>query len=165
MDIGRLIKHLLTTRVTVRRRFPMSSLEAIKAAITESERGHRGEIRFAIEPALEPMQVLRGMAPRERAVEVFSELGVWDTEENSGVLIYVLYADHAIEIVADRGIHASSGVSAWERIASDMERAFAAGDYEAGALRGIAAVSEELRRHVPRDGGGVDELPDEVTLL
>jgi uncharacterized membrane protein len=105
------------------------------------------------------------MAPRERALEVFSDLRVWDTEENSGVLIYVLHADHAIEIVADRGIHAAAGQQTWQRIAADMERDFAAGDYGAGALRGIAAVSAELRRPLPRGGGDVDELPNEVTLL
>lgn len=165
MDIRRFLRHLFTTRAAVRRHFPPASLQAIEAAIAESERGHRGEIRFVIEPALEPGQLTAGMAPRERALEVFSELRVWDTEENSGVLIYVLFADHAIEIVADRGINAAAGQPAWERIAADMERAFAAGDYGAGALRGIAAVSAELLRHLPRGGGGVDELPNEVTLL
>jgi uncharacterized membrane protein len=165
MDMGRFLRHLFTTRAAVRRHFPPASLRAITDAITESERGHRGEIRFVIEPALEPAQLMAGMAPRERALEVFSELRVWDTEENSGVLIYVLHADHAIEIVADRGIHAAAGQQTWQRIAADMERDFAAGDYGAGALRGIAAVSAELRRHLPRGGGDVDELPNEVTLL
>jgi uncharacterized membrane protein len=164
MDMGRFLRHLFTTRAAVRRHFPPASLRAITDAITESERGHRGEIRFVIEPALEPAQLTAGMAPRERALEVFSELRVWDTEENSGVLIYVLHADHAIEIVADRGIHAAAGQQTWQRIAADMERDFAVGDYGAGALRGIAAVSAELRRHLPR-GGDVDELPNEVTLL
>ncbi|KQV90272.1 hypothetical protein ASD15_23425 [Massilia sp. Root351] len=165
MDIRRFLRHLFTTRAAVRRHFPPASLQAIEAAIAESERGHRGEIRFVIEPALDPGQLMEGMAPRERALEVFSELRVWDTEENSGVLVYVLFADHAIEIVADRGIHAAAGQPAWKRIAADMETAFAAGDYGAGALRGIAAVTAELRRHLPPGGGGVDELPDEVTLL
>jgi uncharacterized membrane protein len=165
MDMGRFLRHLFTTRAAVRRHFPPASLQAITAAIAESELGHRGEIRFVIEPALEPAKLLAGMAPRERALEVFSDLRVWDTEENSGVLIYVLHADHAIEIVADRGIHAAAGQQTWQCIAADMERDFAAGDYGAGALRGIAAVSAELRRHLPRGGGDVDELPNEVTLL
>ncbi|CAN7253154.1 TPM domain-containing protein [Pseudoduganella sp. LjRoot289] len=165
MDMRRFLRHLFTTRAAVRRRFPPASLRAIEAAVTRSEDSHRGEIRFAIEPALEPGQLLAGMTPRERAVEVFSELRVWDTEANSGVLVYLLYADHAIEIVADRGIHACAGAAAWERIAADMEKAFAAAEYEAGVLRGIAAISDELRRHLPREDGGADELPDEVALL
>lgn len=165
MDMKRFLRHLFTTRAAVRRHFPPAALQAIETAIAESERGHRGEIRFVIEPALEPAQLIAGMAPRERALEVFSELRIWDTEENSGVLIYVLHADHAIEIVADRGIHAATGPQTWERIAADMERTFAKGEYGAGALRGIAAVTAELRRHLPRKDGDTDELPNEVTLL
>lgn len=165
MDLARTVRHLLTTQRKARRCFGDSGLAAIKAAIAASEAAHLGEIRFAIEAALHPAQLWRNVAPRDRAIELFSELRVWDTEHNSGVLIYVLLADHAIEILADRGIHARVGAATWETIAQAMQAEFAAGRFEAGALGGIAAVSRELAACLPLKGGNPDELPNDVTLL
>jgi uncharacterized membrane protein len=165
MALVRIIKHLLTTGRQVKRRFPPACLASIKAAIGKAEASHRGEIRFAIEAALQPGQVIRGMTPRDRALDVFSELRVWDTQHNSGVLIYVLLADRAIEIIADRGIHARAGNQAWERIAGIIQDAFAAGRFEAGAVNGVAAVADELARHFPATAVNPDELPNDVKLL
>ncbi|GJI98230.1 membrane protein [Duganella caerulea] len=165
MDLARTIRHLLTSRRTAGHYFTAQGLAAIKAAIAESETAHLGEIRFAIEAALHPAQLWRDVTPRERAIELFSELRVWDTEHNSGVLIYVLLADHAIEIVADRGIHARVGGATWEAIAQAMQTEFAAGRFEAGALGGIAAVSRELVACLPAKAANPDELPNDVTLL
>ena len=165
MKPTRLARHLLTTRAAVRRHFPPSCLAAITQAIAQSEAAHRGEIRFAIEASLSPQQVLRDMGARERALEVFAALRVWDTEDNSGVLIYVLLADHAIEIVADRGIHLRTADGTWARIAQAMQDEFCHGRYQAGALAGIAAVSRELSRHLPASDGNLNELSDDVTLL
>lgn len=165
MDLKRLYKHLLTTRAQVTRHFPPAKLDTIKNAITASERTHRGEIRFVIEAALDPVQVMGNVTPRDRALEVFSHLRVWDTHDNSGVLIYVLFADRAIEIIADRGIDAHSGSAAWERIATNVQSAFSAGDFLAGALFAVTSVSEQLRHHVPHERDGEGELPNHVTML
>jgi len=165
MMLTRLAGHLLTTRAAVRRSFPPSCVAAITQAIAHAETTHRGEIRFAIEASLSPQQVLRGMEARERALEVFAALRVWDTEDNSGVLIYVLLADHAIEIVADRGINLRAGDDTWVRIARAMQDEFGHGRYQAGALAGISAVSRELSRHLPAADGNPNELSDDVTLL
>ncbi len=168
MTFSRLIKHVLSTRLQVKRHFPERSLAAIKSAIGEAESTHKGEICFAIEPALPLEQVMRGMTAHERALEVFSELRVWDTEYNNGVLIYILFADRAVEIVADRGICAktvSSSSQVWQQIASIMEKAFAGGQFEAGAIRGVAAVAEELTRHFSAIATNLNELPNEVRLL
>lgn len=125
MAFPRLIKHLLTTRLNVRRHFPQHCLDAIKAAIEQAETVHKGEIRFAIETALQPAQLISGMTPRKRAVEVFSESRIWDTEHN-GVLIYMLLADKAVEVVADRGIHAKTGgKEVWQTIIDSMQNSFA----------------------------------------
>jgi uncharacterized membrane protein len=105
------------------------------------------------------------MGARERALEIFAALRVWDTEDNSGVLIYILLADHAIEIVADRGINLRTADGTWSGIAQAMQDQFCHGRYEAGALAGIIAVSRELQRHLPAAGGGPNELSDDVTLL
>ena len=166
MTLARLVRHLLTTRLQVERHFPAQSLAAIKSAIETAESSHRGEIRFVIEAALHPGRLMQGITARERALEVFSLLRVWDTEHNNGVLIYLLLADKSVEIIADRGIHArTGGDEAWQRIVCVMQDAFAKRRFEAGAVAGIVAAAEEMVKHFPSAGDYAGELPDEVTLL
>jgi hypothetical protein len=162
----RFFHHLATDRGSVRRAFPNASLARIEAAIAEGERHHRGQLRFAVEPALPLARVLRGVSPRERALEVFGELRIWDTEENCGVLVYLLLADRDVEIVADRGIHSHVGAAAWEAVCRRMEAAFRAGRYTEGVEDGIAAINALLARHYPREGGaGGDELSNRPVVL
>jgi hypothetical protein len=165
MQLARLLKHLCTEHWTLKRKFPPRCLKAIEQAIRQSEASHGGEIRFAVEAALDLHQLLRGLSARERAIEVFSLLRVWDTEDNNGVLIYLLLADHDVEIVADRGIHRRVGAEGWETICRDMETAFREGRFETGALAGIRAVSAHLERHYPSSAGRMDQLPNEPVLL
>ena len=141
MQIQRITKHLLFSDGAVRRAFSADSLMAIEKAIQTSEQRHGGEIRFAVEGGLDGIDLLKGQSSRERAMEVFAQLRVWDTEHNNGVLIYVLLADHAVEIVADRGIHAKAGSATWNAICQDMQTEFAKSKFQAGALKGIAAVA------------------------
>src|SRR5665811_1274277 len=137
MNLKRVMRHLSTGRATVRRAFPHQTLDAIERAIRETEMQHDGQIRFAVEPALELAPLLAGQTARQRAIEVFSRLGVWDTEHNSGVLIYLLLADRDVEIIADRGIHAKVGSQEWESICRNMEAAFKQANYEGGVVSGI----------------------------
>ncbi|NDP47196.1 MAG: hypothetical protein GZ085_02175 [Sulfuriferula multivorans] len=148
-----------------RRAFSQATLDAIEAAIRTSEISHNGEIRFAIENTLPPAWVWRGMTGRERAVEVFSNLRVWDTEHNSGVLVYLLLADRDIEIVADRGIAARVDAAAWEAIAQAMEAAFRQGDFERGALAGIEQISALLTTHFPPTGENPNELANRPVII
>jgi uncharacterized membrane protein len=165
MNSARALKHLFTPGWVVRRAFPQSALDRIQATITASEKRHRGEIRFAVEGALDFTSVVRGLSPRERALEAFSLLRVWDTEENTGVLLYLQLVDRDIEIVADRGIARRIEHAEWEAICRRMEAAFRAGRYEAGTLEGIAEVTDLLVRHFPAGPGNVDELADKPALL
>lgn len=165
MDLARCLRHLNTTRWTLLRRFPRATLEAIEAGIRESESSHRGEIRFAIEGSIDVLSVLRGVSARDRAVAVFSDLRVWDTEENSGVLIYVLLADRSVEILADRGFAKPVGAQQWSAVCRDMERRFAQGRFEAGALEGVRAVGSILERSFPALGDDLNELPDRPVIL
>jgi uncharacterized membrane protein len=165
MKIRRILRHLFTPPWRARRAFPAHALAAIAAAIRESEQRHGGEIRFAVESALDTGPLLRGQSARERAVEVFSQLRVWDTERNNGVLIYLLLADHDVEILADRGIHARVGGPEWERICREMEAHFRDRRFEQGVIAGIRAVGAHLARHFPSDGGGANELPDAPKVL
>ena len=165
MSLSRALRHVFAAPWTVRRTFPRATLERIEAAIKSSESRHRGEIRFAVEGALEFLPLMRGLTPRERAVEIFSLLRVWDTEENTGVLVYVQVVDRDIEIVADRGIAARIPQSEWEEICRRMEEAFRAARYEDGVLSGVAQVSALLERHFPAGARNVDELPDRPVVL
>lgn len=140
-------------------------MSAIEQAIASSEATHRGEIRFAAEDALDGPALLAGQSARARAIEVFAQLGVWDTEENSGVLIYLLLADHDIEIVADRGINARVTPADWEKICHAMEQALARGAYEQAIVGGIKEVSALLARHFPPRPGDRDELPNKAVTL
>ena len=165
MNLGRAFRHLFTTSAQVSRAFPSRTLQAIESAIGTCELGHSGDIRFAVEAALDCAGLWQGQTARERALEVFSLLRVWDTERNNGVLIYVLLADRDVEIVADRGIHARVGEAQWQTICQNIETAFRQGSYEEGALAGIQAVSRCLARHFPAGNESSNELPDRPVLL
>jgi uncharacterized membrane protein len=158
--IGRLFRHVLFPHRRLRKAFPEQTLAAIEHAVKEAERGHLGEIRFAVESALEPGAIWHGQGGRARAVEVFAELHVWDTERNNGVLIYVLLADHDVEIVADRGIARHIDQQEWRNICQTMEQAFAREQFEAGSIAAVQAVSALLARHFPAEGENVNELPN-----
>ena len=153
------------TEWRVRRAFPHDTLAAIGNAIRASETAHVGEIRFAVEGALHSMALLRGQSARERAIEVFSHLHIWDTEHNNGILIYLLLADRAVEIVADRGVHSKVGGHEWETICRKMEAAFRQGKYREGVVSGIEAVAQHLAKHFPGRGPKRNGLPDEPVVL
>jgi uncharacterized membrane protein len=165
LSIGRALSHLFATSWTVRRAFPQTVLDRIEETIRGSEQRHRGEIRFAVEGPLEFLPVLRGLEPRARALEVFSLLRVWDTEDNIGVLIYVQLVDRDIEIVADRGIAARIPQGDWDALCRRIEEAFRAGQYEQGAVSAIAEVTAVLEAHFPAEAGKKDELPDKPVVL
>ncbi|VCJ27941.1 TPM domain-containing protein [Burkholderia pseudomallei] len=165
MDIRRIVRHLLTTHWRVRRVFPRATLTAIGQAIKACDAGHVGEVCFAVEGALHSAHLFRGQSARDRAIEVFSQLRIWDTEYNNGVLIYVLLADRAVEIVADRGVHAKVGSQEWQAICHEMETAFRRGAYCDGAVKGIEAVAAHLKKHYPMIGPSRDELPDVPVVL
>ncbi len=163
--VSRLLQNLTTTHFALRRRFPPATLSAIDAAIGASERDHRAEIRCAVETALPVGELFGGITSTARAAAVFSGLGVWDTAENNGVLLYVLLAERRIEIVADRGFAGRVAPEEWAGICREMEAAFRAGRYEAGTLAALERISALARRHFPADGEDRNELPDRTVLL
>ncbi len=165
MNWVRLIKHVFATRHAMRSAFDDNVLTAIEQAVTVSEVRHCGEIRFAIEGALHPIAVWKGVTAAEQAKRMFAELGVWDTELNNGVLVYVLLADRAVEIVADRGFAGRVAPHEWRAACAVMETQFRQGRYLEGAVAGIASVGEILTRHFPAAAGDRNELPDRPALL
>ncbi|ABE40933.1 protein of unknown function DUF477 [Rhodopseudomonas palustris BisB5] len=165
MGIRRIGKHLITSRRLVQKAFPPTALDAIERAISASEAQHAGQIRFVVEGALDGAPLFRDQPARERALDVFSQLRIWDTEHNNGVLIYLLLADRDVEIVADRGIDARVGAAAWEGICREMESAFREGRFEAGVLRGIDLITMHLAAHFPKEDPGDNELPDAPVVV
>ncbi len=165
MDFKRIARHLMMTPGRVRRTFPQAALLAIENAISASEAHHSGQIRFAVEGALDVAPLLRGQSARERAIDLFAQLRIWDTANNNGVLIYLLLADRQVEIIADRGIHPKVGSREWESICRTMETAFRQANFEGGAVNGIQAVTQHLIRHFPDSSAGRNELPDQAVVL
>ncbi len=155
--MSRWLRHLFMPYWLTRRRFDRAACTAIERAVGEVESRHAGEIRVAIETALDLSDLYYGVTARKRALAVFGLLGVWDTAGNNGVLIHVLMADHNVEIVADRGIAARVPQSDWEAICRRMQTAFRAGRYGEGVADGVRAVGDVLARHFPNDGGDRNE--------
>ena len=165
MDFRRIARHLLMLPSAVSRAFPAPAMAAIEQAIAKSEREHSGEVRFAVEPALDTPALLAGESARERALEVFSLLRLWDTDARNGVLIYLLLADRDIEIVADRGVASKVNQSEWEAICRTMEVELRRANYSEAVVSGIDAASRLLARHFPRTAADRNELPDRPVAL
>jgi uncharacterized membrane protein len=158
----RLLKHRRLDEADAKRLLGDGALERIQARVAASERAHSGEIRVCVEAGLPLSYLRRGATPRERAVAMFGKLGVWDTEANNGVLIYLLLAEHAIEIVADRGLSRHVDAAEWRRITATMQSAFQNGQFEAGLNQAVDAVGALLLQHYPLAAGAANtnELPD-----
>jgi uncharacterized membrane protein len=184
MALPRLLRHLTTTHLSARRRFPARALDAIEAAVQRAENSAQAQIRVVIEAALPALEVVKHRTPRDRAVQLFAMLRVWDTEHNNGVLLYLGLADRVVEIVADRGLGACVPAEQWQAVCRQLEARFGAGDFANGTVAGVDAIGALLARHFPRragldagagaaPGGGArgqagqrsNELPDRPTLL
>jgi uncharacterized membrane protein len=161
----RVLRHMFSPRWMLRRRFQLPLLMEIERRIGDVERVHPGELRFVVEHALELGDIMVGLTSRERALEIFGLLRVWDTEHNSGILIYVLHAEHAVEIVADRGIAQRVPQAEWDALCRVMEMEFRAGRYGEGALAAVNGAAALLEKHFPPQTGGRNELPDQPLLL
>ena len=165
MQAARVLRHLFATHWGTRRRFTSKVLAQIEKALRRIEGQHAGELRFAIETAFDLPELWYGITPRQRALQVFGQLGVWDTSDNNGVLVYVLMADHDVEIIADRAIAARVSQAEWDAVCRDMEDHFRAGRFAEGSEAGIAGVGKLLAKHFPGRGGDHDEQPNQPVLL
>jgi uncharacterized membrane protein len=163
--IARVFRHLFYPDWWWRRRLPAAALSRIESAVAGAESGHVGEIRVAVEASLDLRPLFHGMTARDRAIEVFSELRVWDTEENNGVLLYVLLADRDVEIVADRGIARRVAQAEWEAICQDMEALFRDGRHEEALSLGARRIGDRLAAAYGSGGKAANQLPDRPALV
>jgi len=166
MDPKRFWRHIMMSPSRARACFPPATLDAIEREVAAFERRHRGEICFVVEAELTTAQLWHEVTSRDRARQVFAAQGVWNTEENNGVLIYVLLADRKVEVVADRGIHGTVAAGEWEGICRAMEEHFRAGRFLEGSISGVRAVSDLLQRDFPAtEGAERNELGDRPILM
>ena len=164
--ISRVFANIFEGWFQLSRRFPSTLLDEVADAVGSGEQTHAGEVRVVIEARLSPGAVLRGIDATTRARQLFAQLHVWDTEHNSGVLLYLLLAEHRIEIVVDRGMASRVDEAAWQAVCQSMREAFARKDWSGGLLYGIEQIHGLLREHFPSDGQPrLDELPDRPLLL
>jgi uncharacterized membrane protein len=166
MELKRFWRHVLMSPPTARRAFPERTMEAIGREVTTGEKSHRGEVRFVVEAELTTAQLWADLRPRERAMDLFAQLRVWNTEDNTGILIYVLLADRKVEVVADRGIARKVDQAEWDAICAAMGAAYRKGDFEGGSIAGVKSANALLERHFPAGNGeNPNELPDKPLLI
>ena len=163
--LKRFLRHLWMSPIIRDRQFSSQTLKAIEVAVAQGEKQHRGQVRFAIEAELSIAQLWHGLSARQRAIEVFSLLRVWDTEENNGILIYVLLADRKVEIVADRGIHHYVGDERWRAICREIEHHFRKAAFLGGSVGGVEKMSAELAHYFPANGEHQNEQSDTPVIL
>jgi len=163
--LKRFFRHVWMSPIQVRRAYPDTTLVAIEAAVKASERNHRGQVRFVVEAELTTPQLWAGTTARQRAIEIFSAMRVWDTAENNGVLVYVLLADRKVEIVADRGIQHHVGDERWRAICKELELHYRKGDFVCGSVTIIEKISAELTHYFPANGSEKNEQSDKPILI
>lgn len=163
--LRRALRHLLSTRTEAARIFPPETLTAIAEAITAGEQTHRGEVRLIVEKSLPLAAVWADVTNRQRALALFADYGIWDTEENCGVLVYVNLADRKVDIVADRGIDRRIEPAIWQAVCRTMTTGFAQGRFHEATLDAVGQVNALLRQHFPSNGARPNELPDKPLML
>ncbi len=163
--LQRILKHVFAWPAGFSRAWPAASVRAIEQSITAGERRHRAELRFCVEESLPWSYLWRHAPPRERAVNLFGKLRVWDTAENTGVLIYVLHADRRVEIVADRGAARAITQVQWDAWVGQLQAAYRSGRFEAGTIEVLAAINEALAQHFPARESNPNELADAPVII
>ena len=164
--LKRICRHRWLDESDTNRAVPVDMVERLMRRVAASEQRHSGEIRICVEAGL-PLSYLRRNAPaRERAITLFGKLRVWDTEWNNGVLIYLLLADHAIEIVTDRGLNQRVSDAQWKEIVNTLGASIRAGRYEDGLTQALEEVSAVLVKHFPLmpSDANPNELPNRPTV-
>lgn len=164
--LKRMLRHRWLDEADTRRAIPPELADKLARRVAASEQRHTGEVRIYVEAGLPMSYLRRDCTPRERAISMFGKLGVWDTEKNNGVLIYLLLAEHAIEIVADRGLARHVDQAQWDAVVQHMRQAFREGRFEDGLTQALEEVSALLVQHFPAVPGAVNanELPDAPVL-
>ena len=164
--IKRMARHRWVDESDSQRAVPPAMAERLRRRVAASEHRHTGEVRICVEAGLPLSYLWRAASARERAIAQFGKLRVWDTEHNNGALIYLLLADRAIEIVADRGLNSVVSPAQWTEMVQRLSAALRAGNFEDGLTQALGEVSAVLVQHFPADGSNPNpnELDDRPVL-
>jgi uncharacterized membrane protein len=162
---SRLYRNLFSAWFALPRQFPLTAMRRIRDAVADGELHHAGELCVAIESRFSPIAVLAGLETRQRAAQVFSLLRVWDTRDNSGVLLYLQLAERRVELVADRGIAARVEPAQWEEICTDFSAEMRNQPPEQAVLNCLGRINALLVRYFPAERDNPGELPDEPVIL
>jgi uncharacterized membrane protein len=163
--LSRALRHWKTSAAAGRRAFPQATLAEIGRAITAGEQSHRGELRLIVEASMPFEAIWAGVSNRQRALALFAEHGVWDTEDNCGVLVYINLAERAVDIVADRNIDRKIGAATWQTVCRTMTDGFAREQFRDSTIAAVAQVNALLHEHFPSSGARANELPDNPILM
>ncbi len=159
-------RHLASGPWVVRNHFPSGALDRIEAVVADGEQKHSAEIRIVIEGSLSFSEVVwQNRQPRERALDLFADLHVWDTESNNGILIYLLLADRDVELVADRGANSSLPSGIWDQAVAIVRESCQAGKFESGVVNAVQFLNEALVSAFPAEGRNPDELPNRPAVI
>ena len=160
--LARILRHRWHDETDAARALDAAALARLEARVAASERRHSGEIRICVEASLPLAYLWRDASARERAIALFGKLRVWDTEHNNGMLVYLLLAERAIEIVADRGLGRHVSDAQWRAVVDALRADLQAGRFEAGLARAVDAVDALLAREfaLPAGAANPNELPD-----
>lgn len=170
-SVLRLLKHRWLDASDACRAVPDDMADRLARRVAASEIRHTGQVRLCVEASLPAADVWRAGTAlplaevvRERALGWFGRLGVWDTEHNNGVLIYLLLAEHAIEVVADRSLARRVGPGEWQAMVGRLGQQLKSGQIEDGLTQALEEVSALLVEHFPAPEGDArpNELPDHV---
>lgn len=162
---SRLCKHLFTTRVAGKSAFPPATLKAIEAAIANGENLHRAEVRLIVEHSLSLCAIWHRTTSRQRAIELFSQYRIWDTDENCGVLVYVNLADRKVEIIADRAVSKRVTNEELHTVCRTMTHGFAQGEFHDSSASAMTQLNALLQSHFPASGEHVNQLPNKPIVL
>ncbi|CAN5134146.1 TPM domain-containing protein [soil metagenome] len=163
--MSRILDNLFSAWFALPRAFPVVAMRRIRDAVVEGERHHAGELCVAIESRFSPLAVMSGLDTRQRATQVFSLLRVWDTRDNSGVLLYLHLAERKVELLADRGIAARVEPALWQAICDDFSAEMRGQPPEQAVLNCLGRINALLVRHFPAERDNPGELPDEPVVL
>ncbi|MFW2178248.1 MULTISPECIES: TPM domain-containing protein [unclassified Moraxella] len=145
--------------------FTAQGQQRLNQAVREAEIGHRGEVFLVVENHL-PLEIARTHNSRDRAIQVFADYRVWDTADNTGVLVYLNVCEHRLEIVADRGINSHVMPTLWQALCDKAIEGLKAGKQVDSLVALLQDIGQLLRQHyqLENDIRG-NELSDEMVFL
>jgi uncharacterized membrane protein len=137
-------------------------LNKIKDEVANVERTTSGEIRLSLREKRSFWEKL--YQPHELAVKDFEKLGMADTKDKTGIMIFIIFGEKFYDVLADEGIYSKISNDTWNKLETKLTDEFSQGNFLQGILHIIERMGEVLSAEFPRESDDVNELPDEVVV-